>query len=233
MLRSIIVVAGGSGTRMGVKLPKQFLPLDGVPILIRTIQKFLPKEGGFPLVLVLPEKHWELYEKISLTFFTRQQRESITLSPGGATRTQSVFNGIQTLISQLDQPDNYLVAIQDAVRPFVTEKIIEDSFQLAEQHGASVVCVPVKSSLRMKTDSGSKAVDRSGFYHVQTPQTFHLYQIFHAYKQREHDRYTDDASLFEASGNKVVISDGSYENIKITTPEDMIIAEQILKGEVD
>ena len=229
MKRAAIIVAGGSGKRMGTALPKQFLPLDGVPILIRTIQKFLPKEGGLPLVLVLPETHWEIYEKISLTFFTRQQRESITLSPGGATRTLSVYSGLQTLQESVNEPADYLVAIQDAVRPFITTAIIDHAYQLAELHGASVVCVPVKSSLRQKTETGSKAIDRSAFYHVQTPQTFQFKEILEAYQHRAHDTFTDDASLFEAAGKEVFICEGSYENIKITTPEDMIIAEEILK----
>ena len=223
--RYAIIVAGGSGSRMQTELPKQFLSIGGQPILMHTIRRFAaPSEGslfGTPTIVVLPEKDFPVWEQLC-----RVHRFDIPvqLVAGGSTRFQSVRNGLQAL------PVEGLVAIHDGVRPFVCSRIIEQSFRVAEQKGTAVAAVPVKDSVRVVEAEGNRALDRSFLRLIQTPQTFQLPLIKKAFQTEERPAFTDDASVVEYAGYPIHLIDGSYENIKITTPEDLVWAEVLLAG---
>ena len=230
MLKTAVIVAGGSGKRMGTALPKQFLDLKGKPILIRTVQTFLAIEKSLIIALVLAEDHFHLWNKQAGIHIPKDQHQRIFLCTGGTSRAESVYSGLGGLAGQVIDHQQSLVAIHDGVRPFVSKESILESYHLAQTQGAAVVCVPVKASIRQKTNNHrTKAVDRSLFYEVQTPQTFMLSSILQAYQNRPHNKFTDDASLYEALVGDVRICEGSYENIKITTPEDIIVGERILE----
>lgn len=215
---------------MGSELPKQFLHLQGKPILVHTVEKFLRFDQELKLVLVLPENHIRLWEKISQEFLPKADCMRVHTCAGGESRTASVHNGLKAVRTLVDNSQNCLVAIHDGVRPFLKQELLREAFKLARERDASVVCVPVKSSMREQVEEGkSRAVDRSRFFHVQTPQTFHLAKILEAFENRPHDLFTDDASLYDDFGGTVAICEGSYDNIKITTPEDIALGESILK----
>ncbi len=216
-----LIVAGGKGTRIKTRLPKQFLELKGKPILLYTIEAFYRYSEKIQIILVLPEDDFEIWEAICKKF---NFDKPIILQKGGETRFQSVKNGL----SKIEGPG--LVAIHDGVRPLVSEDIIGASFHLAAVHQSAVAAVRLKDSIRMTDQDNTKAVDRSRFRLIQTPQTFDIALIKHAYEIKEDASLTDDASVAEKSGHVISLFEGSYENIKITTPEDLIIAEALLNS---
>lgn len=216
-----LVVAGGKGTRIKTKLPKQFLELNGKPILLHTLEAFLRYSDEIQIVLVLPEDDFEIWKDICNKF---NFHPSIILEKGGETRFQSVKNGL----NKIEGPG--LVAIHDGVRPLVSEDIIGASFRLAAVHQSAVAAVRLKDSIRITDQDNTKAVDRSRFRLIQTPQTFDIDLIKHAYQIKEDPSLTDDASVAEKSGHVISLFEGSYENIKITTPEDLIVAEALLNS---
>ncbi|WP_259016938.1 2-C-methyl-D-erythritol 4-phosphate cytidylyltransferase [Emticicia fluvialis] len=220
-----VLVAGGSGSRMGSDIPKQFLPLSGKPILLHTIEKFLQVEG-IRIILVLPEKDIEFWgEIISYEDFANPHLDSLQVVVGGKSRFQSVKNGLAFV------PDDALVAIHDGVRPLIDIQTIKQSFDLAAESGSAVTSVPLKDSIRQIDDNGKNlAVERSKYRLMQTPQTFQSGLIKAAYSLTEQDSFTDCASVCEMAGYSVNLIDGAYENIKITTPEDMIVAEALLRN---
>lgn len=216
-----IIVAGGKGTRIKSKLPKQFLELLGRPILLHTLQAFYRYSPDIKIVLVLPEDDFDKWHSI------RQQHNfnaPVILQKGGETRFQSVKNGLDKI------EGDGLVAIHDGVRPLVSEDIIGASFRLASVHGTAVAAVRLKESIRMTDQDNTKAMDRSRFRLIQTPQTFNINLIKEAYKLKEDSSLTDDASVAERAGHIISLFEGSYENIKITTPEDLVIAQALLKA---
>ncbi|MEM9984785.1 MAG: 2-C-methyl-D-erythritol 4-phosphate cytidylyltransferase, partial [Bacteroidota bacterium] len=161
---------------------------------------------------------------------TPQQLSQVRLCPGGETRSDSVQAGLEMMATQVKTLPEYGVAIHDGVRPFVLPEMIRQAFETAEDKGASVACVPVKFSLRQRlSEEQSQPVDRVHFFEVQTPQTFRLDQILECYRLRPTGTFTDDASLYQLNGGQVSICEGSYDNIKLTTPEDLAIGEAILK----
>lgn len=214
-----LIVAGGKGTRIKSKVPKQFLDLDGLPILMHTINAFYKYSPAIKVVLVLPEDDFPLWEELCLL---HNYRKPILLTKGGETRFQSVKNGLAKIET------HGLVAIHDGVRPLVSEDIIGASFRLATVHGSAVAAVRLKESLRMTDQDNTKAVDRSKFRLIQTPQTFSVELIKKAYEVKEDASLTDDASVAEKAGHTISLFEGSYENIKITTSEDLVIAEALL-----
>lgn len=215
-----IIVAGGKGTRIKSALPKQFLELHGKPVLLHTLEAFIRYSKTINLILVLPEDdfpHWHsIHEKFKI-------KVPLVLQKGGETRFQSVKNGLDKI------KDNGLVAIHDGVRPLISEDIISASFRLAAVHGSAVAAVRLKESIRMTDMDNTKAVDRSRYRLIQTPQTFDVRLITKAYEMKEDPTLTDDASVAERNGHSISLFEGSYENIKITTAEDLVIAEALLK----
>lgn len=229
-MKAVVIVAGGSGTRMGSDIPKQFLPLVGRPILLRTLDAYWAYDPKLVIVLVLPDSDISYWKEIASQFLSVSQLEQVKVCTGGITRCQSVFNGLTTLHGLVKEPDSCWVAIHDGVRPFVSVAVLEEAYETAKQKGASVACIPVKSSLRKKDASGQTIpVDRSEMLEVQTPQTFRLDHIYEAFLNRVHDNFSDDASLYQQAGNEVYVCMGSYDNIKITTPEDLELGELILR----
>ncbi len=218
-----VIVAGGSGSRMGSEIPKQFLPLAGKPILLHTIERFLTIEE-VQIILVLPEKdieYWnELIEKVS---FEPGKLAAIKIVAGGNSRFQSVKNGLAYIKA------DSLVAVHDGVRPLISSEIIRYSFTIADQSGSAVTSVPLKDSIReVDENKQSRAVERSRFRLMQTPQTFRSEIIKKAFEVEEQSFFTDCASVLEYAGFQINLIDGSYENIKITTPEDLLIAGALL-----
>lgn len=214
-----IIVAGGKGTRIKSVLPKQFLELNGLPILMHTINAFVRYSKDISIVLVLPEDDFQTWQSLCAKHnFT----VNLVLQKGGDTRFQSVKNGLDKI-----QGDG-LVAIHDGVRPLVSEDIIGASYRLAAVHKSAVAAVRLKESIRMTDQDNTKAVDRSKFRLIQTPQTFDVALIKKAYLIKDDPSLTDDASVAERSGHTISLFEGSYENIKITTPEDLIVAKALL-----
>lgn len=216
-----LIVAGGKGTRIKSKLPKQFLELRGKPILIHTLEAFYRYSETITVILVLPEDDFAIWTDICKKYnFTKP----VILQKGGETRFQSVKNGLEKI------DGNGLVAIHDGVRPLVSEDIIGASFRLAAVHQSAVAAVRLKESIRMTDQDNTKAMDRSRFRLIQTPQTFSIELIKQAYQLKEDPIMTDDASVVEKLGHTISLFEGSYENIKITTPEDLIVAEALMKN---
>jgi 2-C-methyl-D-erythritol 4-phosphate cytidylyltransferase len=217
-----LVVAGGKGTRIKSSTPKQFLPLNGLPILMHTLEAFHRYSENITLILVLPETDIERWNALCRQYnFSRK----FILQIGGETRFQSVKRGLEKI------EGDGLVAIHDGVRPLVSTDLIASSFRLAEIHHSAIAAVPLKESIRIiGEDSASQAVDRSKFRLIQTPQTFRVSMIKKAYEATEDSSLTDDASVAERTGHRISLYEGNYENIKITTAEDLTIAEALLKS---
>ena len=208
-----VIVAGGSGSRMQSDVPKQFLLLNGKPILQRTLEQFLTVLPAENIILVLPARERQTWLSLCGEHDFQAQ---ILLVDGGASRFQSVRNGLAAI------PNNDgVVAVHDGVRPFVSPEIIQNSFDVATRLGSAVTCVPAKDSVRLVGDGGNHAVDRASVRLVQTPQTFRLDWFRRAFQTDEQPHFTDCASVLEHAGFAITLIDGSYENIKITTPDDL------------
>lgn len=223
MQQYAIIVAGGSGSRMGADIPKQFLKIGGKPILMHTLQAWHKAYAATELILVLPASEIGQWEKLCEEYkFTVKH----SVVAGGDTRYQSVKNGLATI----NTPDS-LIAIHDGVRPFITKEIITAAYNTAATKGSAIVCVPLKDSIRKKSGNTSVAEDRSQFYLVQTPQTFRFDVIKTAFSKVNYDNtITDDASVAEKAGFSITMVEGDYKNIKITTPEDLLVAEAYLSS---
>ena len=209
-------------------MPKQLLPLAGRPVLAHTLDRFLEFDPQLKAVVVLHPSLLEDWPSFLKTHFSEEAQARIWACAGGAERTESVHAGLNYLSQKLQGQEAW-VAIHDAVRPFIDQKLLEAGFGVAEEYGNATAGVAVKSSLRMLTPEGSVAIDRSQYYHVQTPQIFRLSEILTAYEHRDQAAvFTDDASLAEAQGMQIHLFEGSYDNLKITTLEDLLVAEQLM-----
>lgn len=218
----IIIVAGGKGLRMGGDLPKQFMPLHGKPVLMHTIERFRSYSDELKIILVLPHEQQDYWRQICQKHnFTVEH----TVVDGGQTRFHSSQNGVAAV------PDDAtgVIGIHDGVRPFVSEETIARCFEAARQFGAALPVLPVTDTLRRVTDDGGYNVQRNNYRTVQTPQTFDAQLLKQAFKQPYSDNFTDDASVVEALGHKVTMVDGNRENIKLTTPFDLVVAEALIK----
>lgn len=214
-----IIVAGGKGMRMGKDLPKQFLPIDGTPILMHTLQAFYDYDPSLTLIVVLPSDQQAYWSKLCGDYhFTIPHM----VVKGGETRFHSVKNGLSCIKGE------GLVAVHDGVRPFVHRDTIDRCFAAALESGAAVPVVEIVDSLRKVEDAESKAVSRRDYRIVQTPQVFDISLLKEAYKQPYTVDFTDDASVVEAYGSKISLVEGNRENIKITSPFDLVIAEAFL-----
>ena len=211
MKEYVIIVAGGKGTRMNSKTPKQFMPLDGLPILMHTINAFFNYSQTITLILVLPEDDIPTWRDLCLKYsFDRP----ISITAGGESRFQSVKNGLDQIADAAG-----LVAIHDGVRPLISVDMIGASFRLAAIHKSAIAAVRLKESLRVTDQDTTRAVDRSSYRLIQTPQTFDLQMIKNAYNVKETSDLTDDASVAEKAGNKISLFEGSYENIEEIWPD--------------
>lgn len=220
MKKYILIVAGGKGLRMGNDLPKQFLPLGGKPVLVRTLERFAAYDPEAEIILVLPPDHQPYWRTLCADAgFTHPYR----LADGGATRYHSVKNGLAFV------GGTGLVAVHDGVRPFVSVDTIARCFDEAARSGAAVPCLPLIETLREYTGSGSRTVDRSRYCTVQTPQVFRSDLLREAYRLPYSDTFTDDASVVEASGRSVSLVAGNRENIKLTTPFDLSVGEMLCR----
>jgi 2-C-methyl-D-erythritol 4-phosphate cytidylyltransferase len=215
-----IIVAGGSGSRMQSDLPKQFIELNGLPILFHTLLRFKEADPTIELILVLPQAHQAYWKSLCQTHESVASQVPHCLVSGGASRFQSCKNGLDTITDE-----SSLVAIHDGVRPFVSSSVINNSYITAAQNGTAVVSVPSKDSVRVN----GLAVDRSTVRLIQTPQTFQVGLLKKAFQTEELPTFTDDASVAEAAGFEIHLIEGTYENIKITTPEDLLLAHILLK----
>ncbi|WP_321333532.1 2-C-methyl-D-erythritol 4-phosphate cytidylyltransferase [uncultured Bacteroides sp.] len=219
MTKYAIIVAGGKGLRMGGDLPKQFLLLAGKPVLMHTIEAFHLYDAEMELILVLPQEQQSYWKQLCREF--RFEIKHCVVS-GGETRFNSVCNGL-TLVTK-----SGLVGVHDGVRPFVTQEVIARCYELAAVRKAVVPVVDVVETIRHITADGSETVDRSAYKLVQTPQVFEADLLKKAYKQTYNSSFTDDASVVEAMGVPVCLTEGNRENIKITTPFDWKVATSLL-----
>jgi len=219
-----LIVAGGKGIRIKTKVPKQFLELNGLPVLMHTILAFYRYSDKITIILVLPEGDFDTWESLCIKY---NFHKPLILQRGGDSRFQSVKYGLEKIDGE------GLVAIHDGVRPMVNEDIIAASFRLAAVHQSAVAAVRLKESIRMTDQESTKAIDRSRLRLIQTPQTFQVGLIKKAYELKEDPSLTDDASVAERAGYPISLFEGSYENIKITTAEDLVIAEALMKNKAE
>ena len=215
-----IIVAGGKGTRMNSATPKQFMLLNGTPILMHTINAFFEYSAQIRIILVLPSNDIRTWNDLCNKY---DFSKPLQITSGGASRFESVKNGLDQI-----GENTGLVAIHDGVRPLVSPDIIAASFRLAAVHQSAIAAVRLKESIRMTDQDTTKAVDRANYRLIQTPQTFAVPLIKQAYKIKEEASLTDDASVAERAGYKISLFEGSYENIKVTTPEDIAVAEALM-----
>ena len=214
----MIIVAGGKGLRMGTAIPKQFLEINGKAIILHTLEKFRKALPSAELFLVLPEAEIQRWNEIS----KGTEFEKINIALGGTTRFDSVKSGLTLLKGK------GVVAIHDAVRPLVSVETISAVFAEAEKSNAAIPVVELKDSLRVLDGSNSNSVERGNFRIVQTPQCFNFELLAKAYLQSFQQKFTDDASVVEELGQRIVLVSGNNENIKITTSEDLKIAEVLM-----
>lgn len=210
-----IIVAGGKGLRMGGEVPKQFLPINGKPILMHTIEAFRKALDGIEIILVLPADQHEYWQKLCQDYnFCSPE----LIAKGGETRFHSVKNGL----AFLPDDEDAVVGIHDGVRPFVSKETIQRCYAAAAGGRAVVPVVPVVETIRQILPNGKSITrPRDEYRLVQTPQTFPLVMLKKAYEQSYSETFTDDASVVEAMGEEILMVEGNRENIKITTPSDL------------
>jgi len=217
MQKVALIVAGGKGERMNADIPKQFLLLNGTPILMHTLKQFSHFEK---IVLVLPYSQFEYWRELCSTYNFTQKH---ILVAGGTSRFYSVKNGLEKI------DENSVIAIHDGVRPLISTKLI-DSLITKTKNGVGIIpIVPLKDSIRKVEGENSTHLDRSNLYKVQTPQCFLIKDIKEAYTQEFSDTFTDDASVFEAKGGRITTLLGEEKNLKITTREDLTIANEFMQ----
>jgi 2-C-methyl-D-erythritol 4-phosphate cytidylyltransferase len=221
MKKYAVIVAGGSGLRMNSIIPKQFLLVRNKPLLYYTIDAFLKAYDDMQVILVLPEDHISKGQEIIDAYF---DNERISICPGGRTRFHSVQNGLMLI------NDESIVFVHDGVRCLLTQDLIHRCYNETISSGSAIPVIPSKDSIRLLTESSHIALDRHKVKLVQTPQTFHSKILLAAFRIDYKDMYTDEATVVEAFGIKVNLIEGEENNIKITTPGDIFIAEQILRG---
>ena len=216
MKKHIIIVAGGKGLRMGGDIPKQFLPVCGKPVLMRTLEAFHAYDTSIHLILVLPVSQQVYWKQLCEEYQFDLMHE---IADGGETRFHSVKNGLALV------KEDGLVGVHDGVRPFVSQEVIARCYDEALSLKAVIPVVGVVETVRHLTDEGSETVPRDQYKLVQTPQVFDVALLRRAYEQTYTDMFTDDASVVEALGEKVYLVEGNRENIKLTTPFDLKLAE--------
>ncbi len=221
MKKYVIIVAGGTGTRMGGNIPKQFMLLKNKPVLYYTLKTFLEVYDDLHIILVLPLDFTDMGQEIIDAYF---DKDRIRITAGGDTRFQSVKNGLALVVEES------IIFVHDGVRCLVSEELIHRCYEQAVETGTAIPAVISKDSVRMLNDEGSEAFDRNKVMLIQTPQTFHSKILLPAFQIDYKDKFTDEASVVEAYGIKVALVQGEENNIKITRPIDLLIAEKMLEG---
>lgn len=222
MKRAVVLVAGGAGVRMGGTLPKQFLELEGKPILVHTLKQFIRFDPDIEVVVVMADEFRPLWKTIA---DKHVNLPGLMLASGGITRFDSVQNGLKLI------GDGRIVGIHDAVRPFVSQATLERCYSMAAISGGALPVVEMDESVRMvEKENASVHMDRSILKRVQTPQVFRSELIREAYRNANHSEFTDDASVYEAHFGSVSLVEGNHQNIKITTPTDMMLATVIIQS---
>ena len=219
MKRGVIIVAGGQGLRMGNDLPKQFIPIHGKPILMHTLECFYHWDNTAKLVVVLPEEHHDYWNMLVKELNCTIPHQIVN---GGETRFHSVKNGLV----QLETCD--LIGVHDGVRPLVSSNVIKTCFKKAESQGAVIPVIPLTETIRKRDKKNNYAVNRADYCIVQTPQVFRSDWLTEAYKLPYISDFTDDASVVESTGKTIHLVAGNKENIKITTPLDLVVADKLL-----
>lgn len=226
MKNYVIIVAGGKGLRMGSDIPKQFLPIGGRPVLMRTIERFQAYSPTLQIILVLPKAQQDYWQQLCRDYHFAVE---YLLADGGETRFHSVQHGLALI------PDDAegVVGIHDGVRPFPSIEVIRNCYETAREQKAVIPVIPVVETLRHISPStllpSSQTVPRGDYRLVQTPQTFDIQLLKAANRQPYNDGFTDDASVVEAYGHPITLVEGNRENIKITTPYDITVAEAIIR----
>lgn len=223
MKKYVIILAGGRGERMGTEQPKQFLEIGGLPLLMHTFRAFSAADNAFEFILVLPSTSMGYWQQLCKTHDFNIPHQ---IAECGPKRFHSVKSGLRLV------PENGLVAIHDAVRPFVSKQVIEDCFTMASRRGNAVPVVPVSESVRELSGTFNKALDRNKLRLAQTPQVFHSSAIKRAYQQPYNESFTDDATVLESSGGQINLVEGNRENIKITGPADLALARALLSDDL-
>ncbi len=222
MERSVIIVAGGVGKRMASPVPKQFMLVKGKPVICHAISAFHQYDPAMQLIVVLPKEQIDSWRVLCIGHgFTIDH----TVVAGGEERFHSVREGLKEVAH------DGLVAVHDGVRPLVSVELIERCFAAAEMHGAAIPVVPVSSSMRELVGEGSRALDRSRLRIVQTPQCFHVELLRKAFELPYDPAFTDEATLVERTGNLVSLVEGDERNLKVTTPDDLVLAAALLEEE--
>ena len=220
----VIIVAGGKGLRMGSDIPKQFLPIAGKPVLMRTLELFRAYSSALQIILVLPEAQQDYWQELCKQYDFKVDYQ---LANGGQTRFHSVQNGLALV------PDDAegVVGVHDGVRPFPSIDVIRNCYDTARTAKAVIPVIPVVETVRqfLSDNSGSITVPRDHYRLVQTPQTFDIQLLKAANRQPYNDGFTDDASVVESYGHAITLVEGNRENIKITTPYDIVVAEALCK----
>lgn len=223
MKKYAVIVAGGSGLRMGTQVPKQFLLLKGKPVLWHTLTVFLDAYEDLEIILVLPEEHLETGRAI---LYSTHAPERIRMVSGGATRFHSVKSGLRCI--ELPAAEPSIIFVHDGVRCLATTALVHRCYEKALEYGAAIPVIDSKDSVRLLTSEGNTAIDRSRVKLVQTPQTFLGSVLLSSYDIEYSEIFTDEATVVEAAGHKVALVEGETDNIKITTPVDLVLAEQLM-----
>jgi 2-C-methyl-D-erythritol 4-phosphate cytidylyltransferase len=222
MKKIAVIVAGGNGTRMNSQTPKQFLMLNGKPILYYTLQNFLAAYPDLQIILVLPEEHIGSGQEIIDAYFSYDR---IVITAGGRTRFHSVQNGLQLINEEA------IVLVHDGVRCMASVGLIQRCYEAALEMGNAVPAIACKDSVRILMTDGNEIIDRNLLKLVQTPQAFHSKILLPAFQIDFKDKFTDEAAVVEAFGIKINLIAGEEQNIKITTPADLRYAELLLSNE--
>ncbi len=220
MKKIAVIVAGGSGTRMNTQLPKQFLLLNGKPVLYYTIHTFLKAYADLQVILVLPDEYIAAGQEIIDAYF---DYDRIRITAGGRTRFHSVQNGLELV------EDESIVFVHDGVRCLLSEALVHRCYEAAIENGSAIPVIDCKDSVRLLIGESNEAIDRERVKLVQTPQTFHSKILLPAFKIDFKDKFTDEATVVEAYGLKVHLVEGEEHNIKITRPTDLLVAEKLLQ----
>lgn len=218
MKKHVIIVAGGKGLRMGGDIPKQFVPVGGKPVLMRTLEAFHAYDSSMHLIVVLPVTQQVYWKELCDSYRFTLPHE---VADGGETRFHSVANGLAKVVG-----DGW-VGVHDGVRPFVSQEVISRCYDEVREKKAVIPVIGVVETVRRLTAAGSETVPRDSYKLVQTPQVFEVDLLRRAYRQPYTDAFTDDASVVEALGEQVYLVEGNRENIKLTTPSDLRMAEYL------